>query len=414
MASYDTQAEQIKRRRALQDAMMQRIMAPKENAGPWSALSDIGSALLLSKGGGRLDEQELALADEKSTAQRNMLANILAQPDQRSMIEAGAASPFDKDLELSASLAKTLYPVKEKEKLKDGEVLLDTDYSVLYENKKDAPERKLTSVDRGDAVDLIDSTGNVVRTLPKGSKPEDIWSEPFDLEVSKGKKIKVRRNNAGKIEPISGGSKTEVNIDRLPSGYQDASAPDKSLKPIKGGPEWQAQAEKLAKAEGNLQETTKAVNDLWKEIDDAGTQVQKYGISRDPKRAAKLKSAYTRLQLRIKEQFGLGAPQLADMQLLEAFIADPTAIVNGVRGADAVKETLKNVYADLEANKQRLGEQYQWLGKPINVPEFAYAEGGKAKGAAPTGTPQRRQARDKKTGEMAEFEQRDGKWVRVK
>lgn len=386
MASYDTQAEQIKRRRALQDAMMQRIMAPKENAGPWSALSDIGSALLLSKGGGRLDEQELALADEKSTAQRNMLANILAQPDRRSMIEAGAASPFPQDLSLSAELGQALYPTKSPLILSEGAQAYGDDMSLLAENPKER-ERKLTQVDRGDAIDMLDQDANVVRTLPKGRAP----SERKLTQVDRGDVIDMLDESGAVVKS-------------LPKGRT---------------PEQVAGAEKDTRTfETGLRDKFLTQAKTFVDVRDSFDRIQAAGKAESPAGDIAMIFSYMKML----------DPASTVREGEFATVAAAGSIPDRIRGlynraleGDRLPQPIRNDL--LKQAKALYGEQEKALGKLES--EFSRVAGQNK--ADPSnvimdfrtqnqdaGTPQRRQARDKKTGEMAEFEQRDGKWVRVK
>lgn len=128
-------------------------------------------------------------------------------------------------------------------------------------------------------------------------------------------------------------------------------APTNALKnlPVKAQTEWSALQ--------NLDSATKAYEALLKDYDPQGRDVLNV-----EKRNA-VKAAFTDLQMRQKEAFGLGAITGPDMQILEGAYTDPTGIAGmfkgGLTGTKAFTAQIDQGRAALNRTKRNFEQQYK-------------------------------------------------------
>lgn len=395
MTQWDTQAAQIKQRRALQEAFMQRVMQPKAQASPWTAIADIGTALMMRNAGDKLDAQELDVGNEKSEAQRNMLANILAQPDRRSMIEAGAASPFPDDLSLASALSGSLYPTRENIKLGEGDRLYSPDMELLAENAKPSKPQNLMQVDRNDAIELVDPvTGNLVRQLPKGATP----GSKRLMEVDRGDVVDILDESGNVVKSLpKGRTPDQEHAAKKDQRTFETGLRDKFLAQAKTFTE-------VRDAHNRIVESSKEKSGAG----DIGV-VFSYMKLLDPQSTV-MKGEYA------EARNSAGVPDTVRNLYNRVIQGDKL----GEEGRNGIVKAAKQLYAAQEKDYLKLEREFSRLAQqneadPKNVIVDLRSDQ-TADQASPVQTPgaPRRQARDKKTGEMAEFEQRNGKWVRVK
>lgn len=128
-------------------------------------------------------------------------------------------------------------------------------------------------------------------------------------------------------------------------------APTNALKnlPVKAQTEWSALQ--------NLDSATKAYEALLKDYDPQGKDV----LNAEKRNA--VKAAFTDLQMRQKEAFGLGAITGPDMQILEGAYTDPTGVAGmlkgGLTGTKAFTAQIDQGRAALNRTKRNFEQQYR-------------------------------------------------------
>ena len=159
----------------------------------------------------------------------------------------------------------------------------------------------------------------------------------------------TQMTDQGLLERQPDGSWKQVKVGDAVAGKP--FAPTNALKnlPVKAQTEWSALQ--------NLDSATKAYEALLKDYDPQGKDVLNV-----EKRNA-VKAAFTDLQMRQKEAFGLGAITGPDMQILEGAYTDPTGVAGmlkgGLTGTKAFTAQIDQGRAALNRTKRNFEQQYK-------------------------------------------------------
>lgn len=304
---FDVQRQQLARRRKLAEQLLATRNTPDAKLVNGRAMFGMGPGQILANGVDNisgnlqqpmLDTEEQQLGQREREQQQRILSSIPASGPERqqALLMAGNAMP---------SLRNSI--------------------SALLAADERAAEAERNRIEKGEQ-----AAADRVSKAESEEKYRRTFDQAMSLKQAPTSHITIQTGGGGK-----GGVKA-------PSGYrynEDGSA----LEPIPGGPaDKQPGAKPLTAKDAGIQ---RSYTNMEKSLNQYETLLDQYDPQStgalSPTQRASLESAFTDVQMKLKELYDLGAPQAGDMRLLEQSFANPTSLQGTVKGAAFGKSPFK-------------------------------------------------------------------------
>ena len=242
--------------------------------------------------------------------------------------------------------------------------------------------QKTMTIDRGDAIDILNEKGETIRSVPKGLAPT-IQKPEFE-RFDTGTQYEIRDKATGQIQYTVPKVKEQKNLYN-PTAVKDANtgqlvytptvegldagvAPRNAMTgevvtgfvpaPEKEKQEFQKQSTSL----NNLEEGLKKYKETFSRT---GTRLLTGAWSKDARADyTELQTKYKDIMLQAKEAYNLGVLNGPDLTILESILLDPTSIKGKYLGDKAVMQNIDDFFQIIDRNRKSLSTVY---GTPVRT-----------------------------------------------